>query len=143
MTTTTAPGLHRTAALTRDLFPYPWLTKYVPTDMHWGGNYQGGYCEVVIASRSGPGYMVSIHGTDDCACVRFFDDLDEALALFNSLTYLQSFRDLVAFDPAVSPNTNNNGWPHERRILTTEFQYPEPFDDDVWSDEHYTTPVPW
>ena len=132
------------------------FTKHVPTDMDWHGTYAGGYAEVRIwgdirAERPEHGnhFVVAVNGNDDTSLVRFFDSWAEAEALFNSLRYLQSRRDLVGFLPEAPGRDNSNGWPTERQILTNEFIWPPV---DVWDGVDFRhpengieggTPVPW
>jgi hypothetical protein len=88
--------------------------KYVPTDMNWSGNFEGYYAEVrlhCLIDSKGTHYNVIVRGTDDTSVNRWFDDLDEALALYNSVQYLQGPADLAGFDPSL-PGTDCNGWPH-------------------------------
>jgi hypothetical protein len=89
------------------------LSKMVPTDMDWHPSYPGGYCQVALSSRDLLFYTVSVSGGDDTDVCKYFDSFDAALALYNSLRYIQSSIDLVAF----TVGSNNNGWPSERRAL--------------------------
>ncbi len=131
----------------------PVFVKHVPTDMDWHPTFAGGYCEVRISGNGpeeGGHHVVGISGDDDTSLVRFFTTWADALALFNSLRYIQSNRDLTGFLPGAPGRDNSNGWPTERRILAgDEFAWPPP---DAWDGVDYRhqedgpeggTPVPW
>jgi hypothetical protein len=119
------------------------LHKYVPTDMDWAPSFEGYYAEVTLYTNGpdkGGRHHVAIHGGDDTALVRFFDDVEEARALFNSITYLQSHADCEAFNlPYEDPRNNNNGWPGERPIFPADHVYPYPTDED-WLRPHPLPP---
>jgi hypothetical protein len=63
-------------------------------------------------------YYVFISGLDDTHLHTRFSEWEEALALYNSITYIQSYRDLTAFLESI----HNNGWPGERAI--SQGRYP-------------------
>lgn len=90
--------------------------KLIPTDLGWSGNFQGGYCEVRVSEFEG-NYSVVVSGNDDCALIVRRATWDEALALYNKISYIQSDDDLVVF----SRSKDNNGWPRTRRTFTSEW----------------------
>jgi hypothetical protein len=89
------------------------LSKMIPTDMDWHPNYPGEYCRVALNGHREGSYSVSVSGNDDTDVCKYFDSFEQALALYNSLRYIQSAVDLVAF----AINSNNNGYPSSRRVL--------------------------
>lgn len=105
------------------LFPdYAVLSKWVPTDMDWHGNYAGGYacvylCGGVMPLKRDPSIVpwhVVVHGTDDTMVGHWYDTLEEALEQFNRITYLQSHADLRWIE-----QDDCNGYPTERMQIPT------------------------
>jgi len=90
--------------------------KLIPTDLEWSGNYLGGYCEVRVSGFEG-NYSVVVSGNDDCVLIVRRDSWEEALALYNKISYIQSDDDLVVF----SRSKDNNGWPRTRVTFTNEW----------------------
>ena len=62
-------------------------------------------------------YGVFISGNDDTDLGKKFSSLEEALALYNALSYVQSLADLSVFD-SPDPDCFSNGWPYERTVFT-------------------------
>jgi hypothetical protein len=91
------------------------MSKPVPTDMHWYPNYPGDYVKVTIYKYyESEETNVSICGADDCMVGRIYDTWEEALVVFNSITYIQSAKDLVPF--TTGNLSTSNGWPGERMV---------------------------
>lgn len=130
--------------------------KFVPTDMDWAPTFAGGFAEVTLYGPSGlmigdrpdqPSHMVSVHGNDDTSVCRHGLTFQQALDLYNSLTYLKDLRDLRAFEADAPIGTeNNNGWPYERRNhedTWNEDGYADPgAHDDEWCDDRWSEDGP-
>ena len=90
----------------------PRLAKKVRTSLDFYPNFDGDLVEV---SLSGPGvvpkyFVVSVHGQDDTTIGRCFEDFDTALEVYNSITCVESDKDIEMLnDPGIC-----NGWPGSR-----------------------------
>ena len=122
------------------------FSKAIPTDMDWAGTFDKGY--VIVSARwvehyqSDDGksecFYVSVTGNDDTSLQRWFNNWEETLAWYNSLTYIQSNADLQVF---VEKPSGNNGWPSERHVYTERDLYAHPQFDDTprWMNSLYHT----
>lgn len=94
------------------------LTKLVPTDMNWSPNWASDTAQVGISANANEwttwNAIVWIRGNDDIAVYRRFHGADEALDIYNKITYLQFTADLKDFQFGL-PGEANNGWPQERK----------------------------
>lgn len=108
--------------------------KFVPTDMDWSGNFEGGYCRAYVSLIQGNSLYaayVGIHGTGiqrslwTLSLVRRFATVEEALAAYNRLTIIQSDADLADFAYGVD-GEDNNGWPSPCPIAGPRWE------DPVW-----------
>jgi hypothetical protein len=87
--------------------------KFVPTDLGFSCMYPGNRVEVRCYRSSHSAlsfWVISIGGTDASDLVRFLNTQQEALAIYNRVTYIQSVADLVDFLDEL-PGANNNSWP--------------------------------
>lgn len=70
------------------------FTKYVPTDEDWAPSFPGNYVRVFCGSLIADpvfNYRVGIWGEDDLGMDRDFETLEEALSIFNRISYVHSF----------------------------------------------------
>lgn len=94
--------------------------KFVPTDLHFYCMYPGDRVEIRCHQCAhGSSWAVAVGGTEASTLVRFLPTEQEALEIYNRLTYIQSGADLVDFLDDL-PGANNNGWPHGRPTAEEE-----------------------
>jgi hypothetical protein len=94
------------------------LSKLIPTDMNWAGNFANATCQVRLSHRDDPNakWVVAVNGNDDTCLVLPLDTYEEAISVYNRLNYVQSDKDLTMFMNEESYNNYSNGWPSERHM---------------------------
>lgn len=116
--------------------------KPVPTDMDWSPCYAGHYVEVKLIP-CGRAAQVVIWGAISTTAGRFFENIDDAIDFYNSLTYIQSDKDLAGFKQ--DSFDNSNGWPSDRPLID-EWDWEEPIYTHCRGDnrpDDYEEPYHW